>query len=136
MTVHKKVFLRFDPKQVDKPILYTLIKEYDLTPNILKAEINPHKEGYLVMDLAGEDSQYAAAMEFLNSLGIAVDALDKRVVWLEDKCMQCGACTGLCPTQALSMNRPSMEVSFDGEKCIVCELCLKICPVRAVELHF
>lgn len=136
MTVSKKVVLRFDAKIVDQPIMYSLIKDYGLIPNILKAEINPHKQGYLVLELSGENQKYAEGMEYLNSLGISVDALDEKVVWLEDKCMQCGVCTGLCPTQALNMSRPSMEVSFDGEKCIVCEMCLKSCPARAVELRF
>lgn len=136
MTVCKKIFLRFDAKQVDKPIIYSLIKDYGLVPNILKAEINPHKEGYVVMELCGENENYAAGLEFLNSLGIVVDALNKKVVWLENQCIQCGVCTGLCPTGALNMNRPDMEVTFDGEKCIVCEMCLKSCPAKAVELHF
>ncbi|MGI6712704.1 MAG: NIL domain-containing protein [Bacillota bacterium] len=136
MTISKKVVLRFNPDIVDKPIIYSLIKDYGLIPNILKAEINPHKQGYLVLDLSGDNEQYAKGIEFLNSLNVSVDALDEKVVWMEDKCIQCGLCTGLCPTKALFMKRPSMEVQFDGDKCIVCEMCLKICPAKAVELHF
>ncbi|ATW23947.1 NIL domain-containing protein [Candidatus Formimonas warabiya] len=136
MTVCKKVVLRFGAEIVDKPIIYSLIKEYGLIPNILKAEINPHKEGYLVMEVTGENEQYADGVEFLHSMGISVDALDQEVVWLKEKCTQCGLCTGLCPTQALIMNRPSMTVTFDGDKCIVCEMCLKSCPAKAVALNF
>jgi len=136
MTISKKVVLRFNANIVDKPIMYSLIKDYGLIPNILKAEINPHKQGYLVLELSGDDEKYAEGMKFLHSLGIFVDALDEKVVWLEEKCIQCGVCTGLCPTQALSMKRPSMDVVFNGDKCIVCEMCLKSCPAKAVELHF
>lgn len=136
MTISKKVVLRFDAKIVDQPIMYKLIKDYNLVTNILKADINPNKQGYLVLELSGENDQYAEGIEYLNSLGIYVDSLEERVVWLEEKCIQCGVCTGLCPTQALMMNRPSMEVSFDGDKCIVCEMCLKSCPAKAVELRF
>ncbi|MEG1997625.1 MAG: 4Fe-4S binding protein, partial [Clostridiales bacterium] len=49
-------------------------------------------------------------------------------------CTQCGACTALCPTHALYVERPSMAVKFDGEKCIVCQICLQACPVKAVRL--
>lgn len=136
MTVSKRVVLRFDSNSVDKPIVYQLIKEYNLVTNILKADINPRKEGYLVLELSGDDQQYVKGIEFLKSLGISVDALNQEVKWIEDKCMQCGACTGVCPTQALSMTRPDMEVSFNEENCIVCEMCLKSCPAKAVELHF
>ncbi|MEL7566530.1 MAG: NIL domain-containing protein [Dehalobacterium sp.] len=136
MTICKKVVLRFSPKIVDKPILYSLIKDYGLIPNILKAEINPHNEGYLVVEVRGEDQQYAEGLEYLSSLGVTIDALDEKVAWIEEKCMQCGLCTGLCPTQALKMNRPEMTVTFDGEKCIVCEICVKSCPAKAMELHF
>ena len=136
MTVCKKVVLRFDSKIVEKPIIYSLIKDYGLIPNIIKADINPHKEGYLVMEVTGENDKYAEGVEYLNSLGVSIDALDEKVAWNEDRCMQCGLCTGLCPTQALKMSRPSMQVSFDGDKCIVCEMCVKSCPAKAVELHF
>lgn len=136
MTISKKVVLRFDAKIVDQPIMYKLIKDYNLVTNILKADINPNKQGYLVLELSGESEHYAEGIEYLNSLGISVDALQEKVVWLEEKCIQCGACTGLCPTQALIMNRPSMEVSFDGDKCIVCEMCLKSCLAKAFELRF
>ena len=125
MTVFKKVVLRFDSKIVEKPIIYSLIKDYGLITNILKAEINPHKEGYLVMEVTGENQQYAEGVEYVNSIGVSIDALDEKVTWIEEKCMQCGLCTGLCPTHALKMNRPSMNVTFEGEKCIVCEICVK-----------
>ncbi len=132
MTICKKVVLRFDAQIVEKPIIYSLIKDYGLIPNILKAEITPHKKGYLVMEVTGENHHYAEGVEYLHSLGITIDALEEKVMWSQEKCTQCGLCTGLCPTQALKMNRPAMTVSFDGEKCIVCEMCIKSCPVKAV----
>lgn len=136
MTISKRVVLRFKSNQVDKPIIYKLVKDYNLITNILKAEINPRKEGYLVMELTGENDDYLAGVEFLISLGISVDGLNQEVKWFEGKCIQCGACTGICPTQSLYIERPSMNVNFDGEKCIVCRMCLKGCPAKAVELYF
>ncbi|MCR6544237.1 NIL domain-containing protein [Dehalobacterium formicoaceticum] len=136
MTVSKKVVLRLNAKIVDQPIIYSLIKDYGLIPNILKAEINPQKEGYLVVEIQGEDLQYAAGLEFLNSLGVTIDALNEKVVRNEAKCIECGHCTGVCPTHALTLNRPEMTISFDGEKCVVCEICVKSCPVKAMELYF
>jgi Fe-S-cluster-containing hydrogenase component 2 len=39
----------------------------------------------------------------------------------------------VCPTGALSIRRPEMEVVFDQKKCSVCELCVPACPPRAME---
>lgn len=136
MTVSKKIVLRFSPKIVEEPIIYSLIKDYGLIPNILKAEINPHSEGYLVVEVKGEDQQYADGIEYLKSVGVEIEALDETVTWIEDRCTQCGLCTGVCPTQAFKMNRPEMNVTFDGGKCIVCEICVKTCPAKAIRLNF
>ncbi|MCQ2560277.1 MAG: 4Fe-4S binding protein, partial [Clostridia bacterium] len=54
----------------------------------------------------------------------------------DDKCIMCGACTGICPTGALYLRRPKMEVCFDPDKCIVCKLCVRTCPLKAMELSF
>ena len=50
MVVNKFV-LRFSSALVDQPVIYHLVKDYDLVINILKADINPHQEGYVVLEL-------------------------------------------------------------------------------------
>ena len=50
-------------------------------------------------------------------------------------CFQCGACTALCPTGALYIERPEMSVAFDADKCSACELCCVVCPARAMEVR-
>jgi len=45
---------RFSSENSDKPIIYHLAKDYDLIINIVKATINPHKEGTMVLELTGE----------------------------------------------------------------------------------
>jgi Fe-S-cluster-containing hydrogenase component 2 len=52
----------------------------------------------------------------------------------DEKCYQCGACTGICPTGALALRRPAMEVIFAPEKCTACGLCVSVCPARAMEV--
>ncbi|MCL5982888.1 MAG: 4Fe-4S binding protein [Firmicutes bacterium] len=131
--IKRKVVLRFPASVVEHPFIYTLAKEYNVVANILKANINPRKEGRMVVELSADNKDFAAAMEFLQSRGVIVLPLEQQVSWLEDRCTQCGACTVICPTEALWMKRPEMTVSFNGEKCVVCEHCLKACPARAVE---
>ncbi|HED24203.1 MAG TPA: 4Fe-4S dicluster domain-containing protein [Firmicutes bacterium] len=131
--VKQKIVLRFPPNVVEQPIIYMLIKDFDLMVNILRADINPRKEGRLMMEVSGENANYQKAMAWLKEQGLIITNLEQQIIWREDRCTHCGACTVICPTEALCFERPSMNVRFDQEKCIVCELCLRACPARAME---
>lgn len=132
----RKLVLRFPATVVEYPFIYTLAKEYDIVANILKANINPRKEGRMVVEFSADAERFEQGVEFLQSRGVIVLPLEQQIVWVEDRCTQCGACTVICPSGALWMQRPDMTVSFDGEKCVVCEHCLKACPARAVEARY
>ena len=129
----KRIVLRFGTDSTVKPIVYRLVKDYDLVVNILKADVNPQKEGTMVLEVTGDQSE--EGLNYLRNLGISVQDLNQGIVRNEEKCVMCGDCTGICPTGALYMERPSMEVRFDGDQCIVCLLCTKVCPMRAMEVH-
>lgn len=129
----KRIILRFGTDSSVKPIVYRLVKDYDLVVNIVKADVNPQKEGTMVLEVIGDQSE--EGLNYLRNLGISVQDLNQGIVRNEEKCVMCGACTGICPTGALYMERPSMEVRFDGDQCIVCLLCTKVCPMRAMEVH-
>ncbi|MFA7077936.1 MAG: NIL domain-containing protein [Syntrophomonas sp.] len=131
-----KLVCYFSAAQSEQPIIYRLVKNYDLIVNILKADINPQKEGFLVLELEGEKRSYDEGVAFIKSLGVAVEPLSETIVWQPSVCTQCGACASFCPTEALYIDRPSMEVSFDNSKCVVCGMCLDCCPTRAIKLHF
>jgi len=129
----ERIVLRYASETADKPIIYKLVKDYDLVVNILKASINPHKEGTMVLELIGE--RYAEGIDYLRSQGISVHPLAQEVVRNNDKCTHCGACTVHCPTKALYIERPSMEIKFNEDECVVCLSCVKICPVNAMEVR-
>jgi ferredoxin len=131
-----KLVCYFSAAQSEQPIIYRLVKNYDLIFNIIKADINPQKEGFLVLELEGDKKSYDEGVAFLQSLGVAVEPLSETVVWQPDICIQCGACASFCPTEALQIDRTTMEVSFDNTKCVVCGMCLDCCPTRAIKLHF
>jgi L-aspartate semialdehyde sulfurtransferase ferredoxin len=131
-----KLVCYFSAAQSEQPIIYRLIKNYDLVINILKADINPQKEGYAVVELEGSQVSYDEGIRFMESLGIILEPLSESIVWYDQVCIQCGACASFCPTEALAMDRNSMEVSFHNDKCVVCGMCLDCCPTRAIELHF
>ncbi|HUS88271.1 MAG TPA: NIL domain-containing protein [Desulfosporosinus sp.] len=129
----KRIVLRFGTDISVKPIVYRLVKDYDLVVNIVKADVNPQKEGTMILEVTGDQSE--EGLSYLRNLGVSVQALNQEIVRNEEKCVMCGACTGICPTSALYMERPSMEVRFDGDQCVFCQLCVKVCPMWAMEVR-
>lgn len=129
------LILRFGREVVDQPIIYRLVKDYDLEFNLLKAIIYPRKEGLLVMELRGHPKNFRRGIKYLKDAGVKVQRVAHEVERNEELCFQCGACTALCPTGALYVERPEMSVAFDADKCSACELCCVVCPARAMEVR-
>lgn len=133
-TVYSRILiLRFPQTEVEKPIVCYLAKDFDLTFNILNAAILPRKEGILVMELSGTRNNFREGIKYLKSQGVQVQNASQEVKRIKNKCTHCGACTAVCPTGALAIERPEMSVLFDQKRCSVCELCLLACPSRAME---
>ena len=125
--------LRFPKSIVDQPNVCNLAKKFDLTFNIFQATIYPRREGLIVMELSGERKNFKEGVKFLKDLGVKVKFVEQDIRRNEEVCYQCGLCTSICPTGALSIKRPEMEVVFDPNKCTACEMCVPVCPPRAME---
>jgi len=134
--IHKRIVLHFPHRLVDQPIVYKLVKEYDLQFNILKAYVTPQEEGLMVLELSGKKDNFEKGMEYLQSVGVKIQPLSQDVIRNESKCNDCGVCVPICPTQALVVDPITRKVHFYDNKCIACELCVKACPARAMEVHF
>ena len=132
----KILSLRFPKKTVNEPVVVTLVKKFDLSFNILKATIYPRKEGLMVLDLSGHRKNFQRGVRYLKDLGVKVENIGQGIKRDEGKCFQCGACTAVCPTGALYIKRPEMEVIFDSDKCSACELCVSACMAQAMEVKF
>ena len=136
MKVSKKIVLHFPSRLVDQPIVYRLIKEFDLSFNILKASVIPNEEGFVVVELSGEQDNYDLGIKYLTKTGVKIQSLSQNVTRNEERCTHCGACITICPTGAFEIDPVTRYVTFNDDKCIACGLCLKACPPRAMELHF
>ena len=53
MNITKKLFLYFPKSETEKPIVYKLVKDFDLIINIFRAKVTPEEEGYLSLDVTG-----------------------------------------------------------------------------------
>lgn len=126
--------LHFSKDIVDQPIIFRLVKDYDLEFNLLKATIYPRQEGIIVLELRGHPKNFEAGVKYLKAAGVKLQRVASEVRRNEERCYQCGTCTAICPTGALSVRRPEMEIVFDPEKCSACELCCPVCPARAMEV--
>jgi len=104
------------------------ILKYDITFNILKfstgsAGIN------VLLDIPEE--KVKTITESLIKSNIIVNKKGRVIVDIE-KCIDCGACISLCPTDALYFNNEE-RLEFSYESCIGCLLCLDSCPRYAIE---
>ena len=131
----KILILRFPKSAVEKPIVCRLTKDYDLIFNILNATILPRKEGIMVLELSGAKKNFKEGVKYLKDQGVHVQNASQEVKRNNKKCTHCGACTAVCPTGALEIQRPEMRVIFDQTKCSICELCVPACPPRAMEVR-
>ena len=136
MTVSRRIVLHFPRRLVDRPIVYRLIKDYDLEFNILKASVTPEEEGLMVLELKGDQQNYDQGINYLGEAGVQIQSLSQTVTRNEKRCTQCGACITICPTGAFELDPVTRTVAFDNPKCLACGLCIKACPPRAMELHF
>lgn len=132
----QKIVLHFPHRLVDQPIVYKLVKDFDLKFNILKANVTPQEEGLMVLELSGKKENFNKGIDYLESCGVKIQPLSQDVTRDEIRCTDCGVCVPICPTEALVVDPQTRKVHFYSNKCIACELCVKICPTRAMEVHF
>ena len=69
-----RVKLTFPESEVPKPVLATLVRQFDVDPSIRRANVEDHK-GWIVCEIDGEANQIDAALEWLRGEGISVDLL-------------------------------------------------------------
>jgi L-aspartate semialdehyde sulfurtransferase ferredoxin len=129
----RNVLLIFRSNIMYKPLIYRLARDFDLVFNILEAKILPRKEGRLLLELQGEEDLVEKGIKFLQDNLVVVETLKDRISRDEELCIHCGACTGLCPTEALSIVEPEMTVAFDVNKCVACGICGLACPFGAMK---
>lgn len=133
----KRLLLNFPPKITDNPITCQFIREYDIIVNILQAKIFPGEEGQLILELKNEsESDLKNAINYLKNKGVKVTVLKESISLDKDSCINCGACTGICKTEALSLDKNTWELEVNQEKCLLCEMCISVCPVGALALDY
>ena len=134
VSLRTNVHLTFPPAMSGTPVVCNLTRLFDLDFSISTAQISPRQEGFMTLELLGSRDACAKGIAYLREKGIQVSPAAQRIWHDEERCMQCGECTALCPSSALSVNRVTRRLDFDKEKCTVCARCIRICPVGALQV--
>ncbi|MFB0532883.1 MAG: NIL domain-containing protein [Desulfatiglandales bacterium] len=134
--ISKRIVLHFPHRLAGQPIVYKLVKDYDLEFNILKAYIIPDEEGLLVLELSGEDKSYEQGIQYLTLIGVKVQPLSQDITRNDRRCSHCGVCVPICPAGAFVVEPLTREVRFHNNECIACGLCVRACPLHAMEVTF
>jgi hypothetical protein len=76
---HVRLFVSFPESLVDRPMIYELVKRFDVVPNIRRANVELHS-GWLILELRGSPEQRDAAIAYLEQLGCTVNAMEGDVL--------------------------------------------------------
>lgn len=74
----ERLELTFPEKLIKKPVIYQLVKEFDVVPNIRRANVD-ETFGWMVLELSGEEEELEGAKKYLVDLGIEIDHLESFV---------------------------------------------------------
>lgn len=74
MTINVRVKLTFPESLVRAPVLARLVRQYDVEPNIRRANVEEH-QGWIVCEITGEPGQVEAGLQWLRSEDVEVDLL-------------------------------------------------------------
>jgi ABC-type methionine transport system ATPase subunit len=74
-----RLFVSFPEELVDRPLVYEIIKKFDVVPNIRRANVEGNS-GWLILEVNGEQAQLDAAMAYFEGLGCTVNRMEGDVL--------------------------------------------------------
>ena len=108
--------------------IINLILAQNISANILK--FSTGRSGInLLLDIP--EDKINSITEELKKNDVIVNKKGRVIIDIE-KCIDCGGCVSLCPTDALHMDEREL-LEYSLEKCIGCLLCIDSCPRYAIE---
>ena len=75
----KHLRLTFPESQVAQPVIYHMIKDFNVIPSIRRASIENHF-GWMIIELSGQPADLDAAITYLKGLGVDVDLAESDII--------------------------------------------------------
>ena len=79
MSEHVRLFVSFPEELVDRPMIYEVVKRYDVVPNIRRANVEQHS-GWVILELTGAQDQLDASIAYLEEVGCTVNTMEGDVI--------------------------------------------------------
>lgn len=126
----KRVLVFFPSKEYKESFIPEIVLKSGTVFNTIKTEVTPtHIK--IMGEIKAEEEKAQEFIRILKRRGAVVKELGVIMRFDPDKCVACGMCVSLCPTNAIAFNK-DFSVRYDFDDCILCMNCVKNCPVNAV----
>jgi formate hydrogenlyase subunit 6/NADH:ubiquinone oxidoreductase subunit I len=132
--VKRRLTLHFPREAVHQPITYRLAIDFDVAAKILRAQVAPNQLGTMVVELSGDIDELDAAEAWLERQGLGINRAPGEIRIDPQLCVDCGICSSVCPSGALSFETDDQRLRFEAAHCLVCEQCIPSCPLEAIAL--
>jgi ABC-type methionine transport system ATPase subunit len=77
--VHERYYLSYPRELIKQPLLYQLVKKFDLVFNIRGASVS-EEMGLVAVEFEGPLDQIERALTWLRSTGVTVEPIEKNVI--------------------------------------------------------
>jgi L-aspartate semialdehyde sulfurtransferase ferredoxin len=74
-----RLFVSFPEELVERPMIYELVKRFEVVPNLRRANVEAHS-GWMILELSGAPDARDAAIAYLEGLGCTVNRMEGDVV--------------------------------------------------------
>ncbi len=75
----EKFYLTYPPALIKEPLIYLLIKKFDIIPNIRGANVSDEM-GLLAMEIEGAQDDIDRAIAWLREQGVTVEPIEKNII--------------------------------------------------------
>jgi ABC-type methionine transport system ATPase subunit len=79
MSEHVRLFVSFPEELVDRPMIYEVVKRFDVVPNIRRANVEVHS-GWVILELNGAQDHLDGSIAYLEELGCSVNTMEGDVI--------------------------------------------------------
>jgi hypothetical protein len=74
-----RLFVSFPEELVDRPMIYEIIKKFDVVPSIRRANVED-RSGWVILEVSGEQDQLDGAVAYFEGLGCTVNRMEGDVL--------------------------------------------------------